>query len=82
MASMQRSVVASLLFAVFGGPGILLVLIPWLTTRFAVPEYEPRWQVAAAAVMICAGAIPLVESMVRFVVRGSHVPGCVRGAGR
>lgn len=70
MANRTRSILASVLFSAFGGPGILLFLLPWWTTRFRVPPGLPHWQASAAAVLIAAGLIPLLESIVRFVVKG------------
>ena len=65
-----------MLFTLFGGPGILLVLVPWWVTHFRVPASEPSWQVIACGALILGGLIPLLESMWRFVVvgRGTLVP--------
>lgn len=70
MASIRRSVVASALFTVFGGPGILLVLLPWWMTRGRLPVSEPAWRVWVAATLIAAGVPLLLESTVRFIVKG------------
>jgi protein-S-isoprenylcysteine O-methyltransferase Ste14 len=76
MASMRRGVIVSLLFIVFGGPGFVLVYIPYWLTRFRVPVGEPLWQIVLAAALIAAGTAPLFESMKRFVIvgRGTLVP--------
>jgi len=76
MASIRRSVVVSLLFIVFGGPGFLLVYIPYWMTRFHVPAGEPIWQVLVAGVLILAGLVPLLDSTWRFIFagRGTLVP--------
>jgi protein-S-isoprenylcysteine O-methyltransferase Ste14 len=76
VASLRINVAVSVLFTLFGGPGILLALIPWRVTHFSVPADEPKWQVACGAVVIVAGLIPLLESIWRFVVmgRGTLVP--------
>jgi protein-S-isoprenylcysteine O-methyltransferase Ste14 len=76
MASTRRGVIVSLLFIVFGGPGFVLVYIPYWLTRFRVPVGEPLWQIVLAAVLIAAGTAPLFESMKRFVIvgRGTLVP--------
>jgi protein-S-isoprenylcysteine O-methyltransferase Ste14 len=76
MASMRRSVLVSLLFIVFGGPGFVLVYIPYWLTRFHIPASEPEWQIVLAATLIAAGAAPAFESMRRFVIvgRGTLVP--------
>jgi protein-S-isoprenylcysteine O-methyltransferase Ste14 len=76
MASTRRSVVVSLLFIVFGGPGFVLVYIPFWITRFRIPVGEPVWQILLAAALIAAGSVPAFESMKRFVFvgRGTMVP--------
>jgi protein-S-isoprenylcysteine O-methyltransferase Ste14 len=76
MASMRRSVLVSLLFIVFGGPGFVLVYIPYWLTRFRLAAGEPVWQIVLAAALIAAGAAPAFESMKRFVWvgRGTLVP--------
>lgn len=76
MATLRRSIAASVLFTLFGGPGILLVLVPWLLTRFRLPAHLPPARTAFAAVSIAAGLVPLLESTIRFVAtgRGSLVP--------
>ncbi len=65
-----------MLFTLFGGPGIILVVLPWLISRFRVPVSEPLWQRALAAALIVLGLAPLVESIVRFVRvgRGTLMP--------
>jgi protein-S-isoprenylcysteine O-methyltransferase Ste14 len=76
MASRAVSVMVSLLFTVFGGPGILLVLVPWWITRFQIPEGQSAWRMIAGAVLIAAGLVPLLESIWRFIVvgRGTLIP--------
>ena len=76
MASLRIKVAVSVLFTLFGGPGILLVLIPWRATHFKVPSSEPTWLVASCMAVIVVGLAPLLESIWRFVVvgRGTLVP--------
>jgi protein-S-isoprenylcysteine O-methyltransferase Ste14 len=76
LASLRRSLVVSILFTIFGGPGIILVYLPLAITRFRVPASEPIWQRAVAAAVIAAGLIPLLESIARFVRigRGTLMP--------
>ena len=76
MASLRRNIVVSILFTIFGGPGIVLVYLPFWLTRFRVPAGEPWWQIALAGVLIAAGVAPLVESARRFIYagRGTLVP--------
>jgi protein-S-isoprenylcysteine O-methyltransferase Ste14 len=76
VTSHGKNVAVSVLFTLFGGPGILLALIPWRMTHFSVPAGEPKWQMACCEVVIAAGLVPLLESIWRFVVvgRGTLVP--------
>ncbi len=76
MTSFRRNIIVSILFAIFGGPGIVLVYLPLWFTRFRVPAGEPWWQMALAGVLIAAGVVPLVESARRFIFagRGTLVP--------
>jgi protein-S-isoprenylcysteine O-methyltransferase Ste14 len=66
----------SVLFTLFGGPGLLLVLVPWLATGFRVPAEVPEWQIALCALLIAGGLLPLFASIWRFIVvgRGTLVP--------
>jgi protein-S-isoprenylcysteine O-methyltransferase Ste14 len=77
MASLRRSIVVSVLFTVFGGPGIGLVLLPLWITRFRIPHGEPLWQTLVAAALIFAGLTPLLDSIRRFIYvgRGTLAPG-------
>jgi protein-S-isoprenylcysteine O-methyltransferase Ste14 len=76
VASRRTSIVVSLLFTVFGGPGLLLVYIPWWMTHFRFPPHEPVWQELIAGLLIALGLIPLFASMLRFITegRGTLVP--------
>ena len=76
MATLRRSIVVSILFTVFGGPGIVLVFLPLWITRFRIPAGEPGWEKALAWVLIAAGLVPLLESIGRFVAvgRGTLMP--------
>jgi protein-S-isoprenylcysteine O-methyltransferase Ste14 len=76
MASLRRSVTVSVLFTLFGGPGMLLVFVPWLLTRFRMAPGEPSALRVLGPVLIVAGLVPLLESIGRFVVvgRGTLVP--------
>jgi protein-S-isoprenylcysteine O-methyltransferase Ste14 len=76
MASLQRNVVVSILFVLFGGPGILLFFLPLWITRFRIPFQEPGWQILLAAILIAIGLAPLLESVGRFIFsgRGTLIP--------
>src|SRR5579864_6018228 len=73
MASLRNSIVVSILFTLFGGPGLLLVLLPWWLTRLHV---VPGWNAMVGWVLIVVGLVPLLESIGRFVMvgRGTLVP--------
>ena len=76
MTTIRRSIIVSVLFTFFGGPGLTLGLIPWLITRFRLPVGEPIMQMLAACALIGIGLIPLFESIIRFVIigRGTLMP--------
>jgi protein-S-isoprenylcysteine O-methyltransferase Ste14 len=76
MRSQQSNAIISILFIVFGGPGVLLVYLPYWMTRFRIPADEPRWEELLAWLLIVAGTVPLLESALRFVRvgRGTLVP--------
>jgi len=76
MASLRRSIVVSVLFGVFGGPGIVLIYVPLWITRFRIPAGEPGWQMIVAAALILLGVSPGMESARRFVYvgRGTLMP--------
>jgi hypothetical protein len=44
VASLRRSAAVSILFTIFGGPGWVLVYLPYWITRFRVSAGEPWWQ--------------------------------------
>jgi protein-S-isoprenylcysteine O-methyltransferase Ste14 len=70
MASIRRSVIVSLLFGAFGGPGIVIVYLPFWITRFRVPADEPVWQMILAGALILLGVAPGIESARRFIYAG------------
>lgn len=76
MASTRRNLILSILFVLFGGPGILLIYLPLWITRFRIPAAEPLWQRLLATVLIIAGILPALESVSRFIYigRGTLIP--------
>ena len=76
MASLSRNVTVSVLFVLFGGPGILLIYLPLWITRFRIPAWEPWWQILLTAALITIGIAPGLESVRRFIFvgRGTLVP--------
>jgi protein-S-isoprenylcysteine O-methyltransferase Ste14 len=76
MTTIRRSIIVSVLFTLFGGPGLVLVFLPWLITRFRLPAPTLGGRMLIACLLIFVGLIPLFESIVRFVVvgRGTLMP--------
>lgn len=76
MASLRRNVVVSILFVLFGGPGIILFFLPLWLTHFRIPAWEPWWQILLSAILIAIGLVPGLESVRRFIFvgRGTLVP--------
>ena len=76
MRTQRRNAVVSVLFTVFGGPGIVVVWLPLWITRFRVPAGEPLGQRLVATALIVAGLLPGLESVWRFVRvgRGTLIP--------
>ncbi len=76
MRAQKSNAVISALFVVFGGPGFVLVYVPFWITRFRLPPRGPRAEMELAFALILLGLIPLFESIVRFVRvgRGTLVP--------
>jgi protein-S-isoprenylcysteine O-methyltransferase Ste14 len=76
MATIRTSVVVSILFTVLGGPGLVLVLMPWIITRFRMPAGQSPALSILSSALIVVGLIPLFESIGRFVVvgRGTLMP--------
>jgi protein-S-isoprenylcysteine O-methyltransferase Ste14 len=76
MASIRTSVLVSILFTLFGGPALVLVLMPWYITHFRVPAGQSPALIVASAVLIAAGLVPLLESIARFIFvgRGTLMP--------
>jgi protein-S-isoprenylcysteine O-methyltransferase Ste14 len=76
MPTQRRNIVVSILFIVFGGPGIVLLYLPLWITRFRIPAGEPLWQTLIATALIFAGLTPALESVRRFIYvgRGTLVP--------
>jgi protein-S-isoprenylcysteine O-methyltransferase Ste14 len=70
MVSQRRNIAISALFTIFGGPGIILVLLPFWITRFRIPAGEPRWQLLLFGAGMSVGLAPVLESIARFVLVG------------
>ena len=63
--------VASAAFFVVA-PGTVAGLVPWLITRWQLPDAGPAWPVVQAVgiVMVVVGAVPPVHAFVQFVKAG------------
>jgi protein-S-isoprenylcysteine O-methyltransferase Ste14 len=58
------------------GPGIMVGLIPWLSTGWHVREPLPYWAPmrVLGVILLLAGLIALIQAFVRFVVEGLGTP--------
>jgi protein-S-isoprenylcysteine O-methyltransferase Ste14 len=76
VSTQRRNVIVSILFVVFGGPGIILLYLPLWITRFRIPAGEPLAQILIAAALILVGIAPGLESVRRFIYvgKGTLVP--------
>jgi len=76
MPTQRRNIVVSILFVIFGGPGIVLLYLPLWITRFHIPAGEPMWQRLVAGALIVVGLTPALESVSRFIFvgRGTLIP--------
>jgi protein-S-isoprenylcysteine O-methyltransferase Ste14 len=76
LASFRRNVIFSILFVLFGGPGVILFFLPLWITRFRVPAWEQWWQILLSGVLIALGLTPGLESVRRFILvgRGTLIP--------
>lgn len=76
MNTHRRNIIVSILFTVFGGPGIVLIYLPLWITHFRVPAGEPLWHKLIAAALVLAGLTPAFESVLRFIYvgRGTLIP--------
>jgi protein-S-isoprenylcysteine O-methyltransferase Ste14 len=70
---MSPRVAKTLVFVFFVGPGPLIGFVPWLLSGWRIRPDHTYFKVAGAA-MIAVGAIPLVDSIVRFVREGHGTP--------
>jgi protein-S-isoprenylcysteine O-methyltransferase Ste14 len=67
----SRAALSSAAFFVVA-PGTVVVLIPWLITRWELRQPWPHWMLAqvVGVVMICLGLVPTVSAFVEFVKAG------------
>jgi protein-S-isoprenylcysteine O-methyltransferase Ste14 len=67
--SQRKNLAISLLFTVFGGPGIVGVYVPAAITRWRIPP-SPAPIRAVAWTLLALALVPLAESIARFVWAG------------
>jgi protein-S-isoprenylcysteine O-methyltransferase Ste14 len=72
----RRNIIVSILFVLFGGPGIVLLYLPLWITHFRITTGEPLGQKLLAAALILVGLTPALESVGRFIYigRGTLIP--------
>ena len=76
MQTQRRNAIVSILFTLFGGPGIVVLWLPLWLTHFRTVPGESVWMRAAGTALIVLGLAPGLESVRRFVTvgRGTLVP--------
>jgi protein-S-isoprenylcysteine O-methyltransferase Ste14 len=67
--SQARNFIVTLLFTIFGGPGILGSYLPAAVTRWSIPP-SPMSLLMLAWIRIAIGLVPLAESIAPFVWAG------------
>jgi protein-S-isoprenylcysteine O-methyltransferase Ste14 len=57
------------------GPGTVVGVVPWLLTRWEIPDSTRLWQVGLGALLIVAGLIPVVHAFAQFAkAAGTPMP--------
>ncbi len=51
-------------------PGTVVGLIPWLVTRWELPDSTPVWRIVLGVLLIVAGLMPAVHAFVQFAKAG------------
>jgi protein-S-isoprenylcysteine O-methyltransferase Ste14 len=51
-------------------PGTVVGVVPWLLTRWEIPDSTRAWQVALGALLIVAGLTPVVHAFAQFAKAG------------
>jgi protein-S-isoprenylcysteine O-methyltransferase Ste14 len=71
MSPMRRSTAAigSAAFFVVA-PGTVVGLIPWLVTRWELPDSTAVWRIVLGVLLIAAGLMPAVHAFVQFAKAG------------
>ena len=58
------------------GPGLVIGVVPWLSTRWQFREPTPYWAIfrVLGALLILAGLLVLIQAFARFVTEGAGTP--------
>ena len=70
---MQSAAWKTILFVCFVGPGPVIGLVPWWLSHWEVHVVNPPVQ-GLGALLVLVGAIPLADSISRFVREGHGTP--------
>ena len=68
MQKSQAAIASAAFFAV--APGTVVGLIPWLITRWEIPDSTPIWRMVVGVLLIVAGLVPPVHAFGQFVKAG------------
>jgi protein-S-isoprenylcysteine O-methyltransferase Ste14 len=70
-----RASLGSFVF-LFAGPGVVVVLVPWLLTRWDVETPLPGWIVlrVVGGLLLVLGAVVVLQAFARFALEGLGTP--------
>jgi protein-S-isoprenylcysteine O-methyltransferase Ste14 len=51
-------------------PGTVVGVIPWLITKWDIPDSTPVWRITAGALLVVVGLIPPVHAFTQFAKAG------------
>jgi protein-S-isoprenylcysteine O-methyltransferase Ste14 len=63
----NKNLLITILFTLFGGPGLISFYIPAWITHWHIPPDGRTWRVPLGCLLIALGVIPLFESIIRFL---------------
>ena len=73
LVSSRANLWRTLIFVCFVGPGPVIGLIPWWLSGWQIPTPIAPWRYLGL-LMIVTGAVPLADSITRFVREGQGTP--------